>query len=122
MANPSLRDWAKDVMSKVKDPVVDFAKHKPTEGELNNLSYLSMKFIAGWGMRSADFAVVKTMGGKPATVNDLDKQFIPQLAEYIWDHLMGEPDEPSTKDVEAAVKAVRAGLYAMDEKARNSTT
>lgn len=34
---------------------VDLATHKPTDNELNNLSYLSLKYICNFPMRQADF-------------------------------------------------------------------
>lgn len=48
--------------------------------------------ILEMGARQADIYVVKMLG---ASVND--------LAEYMWDHWMGEPDTPSVEDVEAMI-------------------
>jgi len=62
---------------------------------------------------------VKMMAGKVQSVRQLDKKFIPALADYIWDHMMGEPDELSEEDVEKMIKALRDQLYGMDEKTRN---
>lgn len=113
-----LREYA-DNMSAQAKPIVDYKTHAPTNRELNNLCYLSMKYIANWPMRAADFHVVNMFGGTPKTVVELDEHYIPQLADYMWDHLMGEPEEPTTEDLEYAIKAIRDVLYSMDEKTRN---
>ena len=98
---------------------IDPSTHKPTPGELNNLCYLSMKYICGWPMRQADLAVVNTMGGEPQTVNDMDK-YCEALADYIWDHLMGEPDDSTADEVKEACNGIKNMLYSMDEETRNS--
>ena len=120
MPGRKLRKWAMKVLSECGEPQVVIETHRPTEGELNNLCYLSMKYIAGWSMREADLAVVMQLGGEPKTLKELDKQFIPQLAEYIWDHLLGEPSEPNLVDVTLAVMAMKSQLYSLDERTRNS--
>ncbi len=53
-------------------------------------SCISYIFVTVVGMkpRSADIMVVKTMGGTPEV-----------LAEYLWDHWMGEPAEPTLEKV-----------------------
>lgn len=40
--------------------------------------------IIGRQPREADYAVIEMMGATPDV-----------LAEYLWDHWMGEPDEPT---------------------------
>jgi hypothetical protein len=124
MTRKELHDWIKMIEDKNKNaPVlVDFTTHVPTTEELNNLCYLSMKYVIGWQMRAVDFSVVMMMSGTATTVNDLDNSFIPALAEYMWDHLMSEPDEISSEDLEKAIKAVRDMLYGMDENTRNDMT
>ncbi len=48
--------------------------------------------VIGVQARRADVQVVQSLGGTPQV-----------LAEYIWDHWMGEPDEPTQQQVLAAV-------------------
>jgi acetoacetate decarboxylase len=50
----------------------------------------------------------------------LDEKFIPEMANYMWDHLMGEPDDLKVDDLISAIQAVRDMLFGMDEKTRNS--
>tara|TARA_R110000751_G_scaffold93925_2_gene183319 strand:- start:324 stop:818 length:495 start_codon:yes stop_codon:yes gene_type:complete len=102
-------------------PQVEYETHKPTDGELNNLCYLSMRYIANWPMRNVDFNVVKMMSGDPPTVEALSDQFIPNLVEYVWDHIMGEPADPTVEDITLAVEALRDQIYEMDEQTRNAT-
>lgn len=51
-------------------------------------------FIAAFGFpaREADHAVLDLMGGTIET-----------LAEYIWDHWMGEPENPTPDTIEAEI-------------------
>jgi len=113
-------EFIRDVKKITNPPVVDFDKHVPTDNELNNLTHLSFRFILGLPtFRACDFMMVKMMAGKVESVRQLDKKFIPALADYMWDHMMGEPDELSEEDVEKMVKALRDQLYGQDEKTRN---
>lgn len=113
-----LREYADEMKAQAK-PAVDYKTYAPTNNELNNLCYLSMKYLIGWRMRVVDFHTVNMLGGTPKTIQELDKRYIPTLAEYMWDHLMGEPEEPTTDDLEYAIKAVRDMLFSLSEKERN---
>jgi len=101
------------------EPQVDFATHKPTEEELNNLCYLSFKHIIAWHMRATDYHIVRMMGGDPQTVDELKEKFIPELAQYIWDHMMGEPEDPTSEDITKAIVALCDFLFKMNESIRN---
>lgn len=114
----TLREWADEMKAKTGTCQVQ-PNHLPTPGELNNLCYLSMKYIMGWQMRHADFAAIQITGGIPTSMEELDKEYIPAIAEYMWDHLMGEPETPTTEDLEYAIRAIRDQLFTMDEKTRN---
>lgn len=46
--------------------------------------------------READHLVLEALGGADAEA----------LAEYIWDHLLGEPETPSLEVVTATVEAI----------------
>jgi hypothetical protein len=116
-----LSQWVIDTKQKLAGcPEVEYNTYKPTDGELNNLCYLSMKYIAGFDMRNVDFTMVKTMGGDPQFVATLTEQFIPQLATYIWDHLMGEPEDPTVATIEEAIEVIRDMLYEQDAQTRDS--
>lgn len=95
--------------------------HKPTEGELNNICYLSMRYLLNWTMRVVDYEIIRMMSGEVNTLEEIDTKLIPPLAQYTWDHLMGEPDEPSQEQVEEACKQFKIMLYSTDEKTRNDT-
>jgi hypothetical protein len=114
-------EWLQNLKENAATPQVDYNTHKPTEGELNNLCHLSMRYTINWTMRHADFAIVRMMGGEPQTVRELDEKFIPELADYMWDHLMGEPETPTPEMLTEAIKVFRDMLYSMDEEVRNDT-
>lgn len=102
------------------DILVDYNKHKPTENEMNNICFMSMKYSAGHIMRQVDLTMVNMLGGTPDTVRNLSDRWIPALADYIWDHIMGEPDDPSLEEVVEFVIFMRDMIYTMDETCRNS--
>ena len=58
---------------------------------------ITMVFERAVGMppRAADLAIVKIMDPTGPNIED--------VAEYIWDHWMGEPDEPSLETVTATI-------------------
>lgn len=119
--NEELKKWADEVKAKLPPRQVDYKNYKVTNNELNNLCYLSMKYLIGWQMRAVDFHAVNMMvNPPPTTVESLEAGFIPELAEYMWDHLMGEPEEIQSEDLVYAIKIIRDQLFSMDEQTRNS--
>jgi hypothetical protein len=112
-----LRTWADSIEI---GPSTVSPGHVPTPIEINNLVYLCFKYVINCGMRQADLAVVQMMGGEVTSVEQLDEKFLPALAEYMWDHHLGEPEEILQEDVLYACKKVKALLFSMDEVARNS--
>ena len=118
MISKAAIDWVKAIKQDI-NTLVNYTTHEPTDNELNNLCYLSMKLLINWPMRKADFAVVQVMGGDVPTVADLDKKFIPELANYMWDHLLGSPPTPTVEDLVYCIQAVRDALYSMSEDVRN---
>jgi hypothetical protein len=88
--------------------------HIPTTGELSNIVYIAMKHLAGWQMRQCDLGVVLTMS-TPKNLKELDEAFVPSLAEYIWDHLMGEPEEVTTEDLEYGIRHIAKAMLACYE-------
>lgn len=57
--------------------------------------------LLGCSPRAADLAVLKAMSPDGVTPDD--------LADYIWDHWMGEPDSPTLEQVQLAITEVLAG-------------
>lgn len=110
-----LKDEAAGKPSQVPDD------HVPTEAELNNIAYMSMRYLVSWPLRSSDFQIIMHLVGKVKCMSDIEDVFIPVLAEYIWNHLMGEPRMPTVDDVKLASSAFAALVYTMDEETRNST-
>lgn len=72
--------------------------HVPTEGELNNIAYLTFKYGVNWGMRSCDFHVCKMVAGDLKGEEGL-KRFIETVAEYGHDHILGEPESPTVQEI-----------------------
>jgi len=103
------------------DPVVDLETHVPTEGEINNLCYLSFKYLVGWGMRMADYTVLRMMTPEIKSVKELEEELVPRLADYMWDHICGEPEEPTTETLEEGCKLMLRMIYTMNEADRNCT-
>jgi hypothetical protein len=64
----------------------------PSDGEYNNLCYITCKYTAGWGMRLADLAVCKMMA-EEAKGDQAIENFVRTTCEYVWDHICGEPDD-----------------------------
>lgn len=119
MSEQGFMEWIDDIKSDTPPPIVDYTTHKPTEGELNNITYLCMKYICGWIMRECDFMVVKMLSGEMKTVDDIDEKWAHNLAEYMWDHLMGKPAAPSIDALKYAVGVFKDQIYTMDEFTRN---
>ena len=53
--------------------------------------------IVGMPPRAADVQIIEMMGGTPEI-----------MAEYIWDHWMGEPDSPTMEQVQAFIESIIA--------------
>ncbi len=72
------------------------ATYQPSEGEYNNLVYLTLMIAAQHQMRAADLALMQAMCPRrdmfgPQAIDDL----VHVVIEYAWDHVMGEPEDPS---------------------------
>jgi hypothetical protein len=61
-----------------------------TEEQITN----TFEALIGMTPRKADIMVCTMMGGTPEIV-----------AEYIWDHWLGEPESPTLSEVEEAVRS-----------------
>lgn len=74
------------------------ADYELSDGEVDNIVYLVCKYTVGWQMRQCDKAVCQLMLGAvkgPEAVHRL----VEATAEYVWDHICGEPDEPTAEQL-----------------------
>ena len=81
------------------------------DAEVNNICYISMKYLCGWQMRQCDLVVVIMLAGEIKSLADLRTRYVEHLADHIWDHLMGEPDEPSADDLAHGINAIITEFY-----------
>lgn len=93
--------------------------HKPTANERNNLVHLCFTQLLGISFRVADLSIIETLAPDVQDLNDLRQRYVPVIAEYLWDHFMGEPEEPTQQQVEHACLTIANILYTMDEETRN---
>ncbi len=120
MSKSAMQAWADDVREK-QGPVIVPETHVPTANEINNAVYLACRYVAQWPMRQADLGVVLLMSGNSFTsVAELQEKLGQALGEYLWDHILGEPEDPSEEDVVYGVRAVIHALYTMPEETRNN--
>lgn len=93
-------------------PVAD--DYVPSEGELNNIVYLICKYTVGWQMRTADLAVCVLMaGGQEAIVGNAGlTKLVEETCEYVWDHICGEPEEPTADQFFDHIKPALQAWYA----------
>jgi len=84
--------------------------YKPSDGEINNFVYLACKYTIGWAMRQVDLAVCKSMAGEIVGKEGLER-LLDVTTEYVWDHLAGEPDEPSAEQLALHMKPLLEEWY-----------
>jgi len=77
-------------------PIED--SYVPSAGELNNFVYLVCKYTVNWGMRACDLQVCLMMAGGAEEIkgNAGLTKLCEVTCEYLWDHVCGEPEEPTT--------------------------
>lgn len=92
-------------------PVDD--NYSPSDGELNNFVYLCCKYTVGWGMRQADLAICLMLaGGKEAIKgNEGLSKLCDVTCEYLWDHICGEPEEPTAEKLFEHIKPILGEWY-----------
>lgn len=93
--------------------------HQPTANERNNLVHLCFLMIMGISFRQVDLGVIELIAGKIENLQDLQDRYVPAIADMIWDHYLGEPDNPSLEQITEACSTIVDLLFSMDEKARN---
>ena len=69
----------------------------PDGGQAMSREQIEQAFIVTVGIepREADYQVLEVLGPD-----------VESVAEYIWDHWLGEPDAPTIEQVEACVRMV----------------
>ena len=87
------------------------ADYKPSEGELDNLIYLTIKYTTRRNMRACDKSICLMMAGS-SLVGDVGiSTLIETTCEYAWDHLAGEPGDVSTQDFFDHIKPMLLKWY-----------
>ena len=64
------------------------------------------RLVIGVNMRWADLQIARLLGDTPA-----------KLGSYIWNHWMGEPPEPTERQVQTAVLFVLCHPWQSDDRA-----
>ena len=92
-------------------PIAD--DYKPTPGELDNFVYLTSKYTVGWIPRAADHAVCLMMAGGADEIvgNEGLTKLCETTCEYLWDHICGEPEEPTAEALFDHIKPVLQEWY-----------
>jgi len=93
--------------------------HKPTNNERNNVVYLCFKYTIGMPPRTCDYELVETMAPDIKDLPDLKSRYVSTIAEYLWDHFMGEPSTPTKEEIEQVCVAIIDFLYSLTEEERN---
>ena len=67
-------------------------------GEIDNIVYLVCKYTCDFSMRQADLQVCILLTGKGQGPEHVEK-LVKTSCEYVWDHIMGEPEECSPESL-----------------------
>jgi hypothetical protein len=71
---------------------------RPTHASLSEIQIAAVfDVLLGMSPREVDIQVLRLMGARPDSV-----------AEYIWDHWLGEPDEPTVECIEQEIDRILA--------------
>lgn len=116
----TFQEWVTEIQNATTPQTVEDT-HQPTKNERNNIVYLCFGQLLGIRARVADHAVIEMMAANIKDMSDLRSRYVPVIAEYLWDHFMGEPETPSQQEVEQFCLALTNFLYSLDEQARNDT-
>jgi len=89
-------------------------EYVPSDGELNNFVYLTCKYAVGWGMRQTDLAVCLMMARINNTIKgNAGLSFLCEVTcDYLWDHICGEPEEPTSDQLFDHIKPCLQEWYA----------
>lgn len=83
----------------------------PSAGEINNIVYLCCSYTVGWPMRATDLAVCEMMRDKTLTGQAAIENLVQVACEYVWDHICGEPEEPSVEQLTDHMHSVMEKWY-----------
>lgn len=75
------------------------ANTQPTNERVEQIAAVGFMTI-GWTPRETDFRMMELL----AKACQTEDEVIKETAKYCWDHLMGEPDEPTQAEIEAMIK------------------
>lgn len=84
--------------------------YTPSDGEINNLVYFTLKYSAGWPMRQCDLMAIQNMTGPIQGAKGIDT-LIHNICEFAWDHIRGEPTEFSADDLYHQIKPMVENYY-----------
>lgn len=93
--------------------------HKPTANERNNIVHLCFKYALGLPFRQVDLHMIELMSGDVQNMEDLRETYVSNIAEYIWDHYLGEPANPSREDLRRVCSALVEYFFSLNEEIRN---
>lgn len=96
------------------------ASPKVSTEELENLTYLSCRYVADWAMRKADLEAVRLLSGNPRDRAEVEARWVQNMGEYLWDHIMGEPTKPTLEQVISRVRKLTKQFWTLSLKARVS--
>lgn len=88
-----------------------------TDNEINNLVYLCLKYVVvGFPMRDCDFQCILMIYNSVGEGRDKLSNII---SDFIWDHVLGEPDEPSLDKIKSLVTEIFNGFFDLPYDIRN---
>lgn len=96
--------------------------YAPSEGEIDNLVYMVCKYTVGWGMRACDLAAVKMTGPREVRGEEGLRALTRAACEYVWDHICGEPEEPTADDLYAHMAPMLSEWYANSTPEERAST
>lgn len=97
------------------------ADYRLSDGEVDNIVYLVCKYTVGWPMRQADKAVCQMMMGDVKGPEAVAK-LVEVATEYVWDHICGEPDEPTQEQLFEHIAPVIADWFGKTTPAERAVT
>jgi hypothetical protein len=95
---------------------------KLTDGEINNIVYLCHRFSCNWTMRAADLQVVTLMATPLPSGEAGIRHLVKTSAEYIWDHIMGEPEDCDPEALRIHLEALVLEWFGGNDPATRSNT
>lgn len=95
--------------------------YKLTAGEIDNIVYLICKYTVQWPARSVDIHIMSMMLGE-ARGKDAVETLVQNTCEYVWDHICGEPDEPTTEMLVEHIKPMIEEWFSKTTQEERSVT